>query len=100
MKLYRDRDVIYRTFEPIESDNEVETNYIKSPKDIFEYKARELQLYYYGSDDEGDAKDLKKNISTNFKKFQIMKSGSSDWFTNLNMNKNIDHCPLLIQHVC
>jgi hypothetical protein len=32
-----------------------------------------LQLYYYGSDDEGDMKDIKKNISTGFKKFQQMK---------------------------
>lgn len=25
--------------------------------------------YYYGEDDEGDYRDLRKNVATNFKKF-------------------------------
>jgi hypothetical protein len=28
-----------------------------------------VDRYYFGSDDEGEAKDLKKNISTSFKKY-------------------------------
>lgn len=51
MNLFRNNDTIYRTFN--HSEEETETSFIKSPKDIFEYKARELQIYYYGSDDEG-----------------------------------------------
>lgn len=40
-----------------------------------------MQLYYYGSDDEGDVKDLRKNINSNFKKFQQMKAMSIDlWY--------------------
>lgn len=69
MKLYRDDNTIYRTFNEIDEEED-EREYFKVPKDIFEYRAKEMQYYYYGSDDEGESKDLRKNISINFKKFQ------------------------------
>lgn len=49
---------------------------MKYPKDIFQYKARQLQLYFYGTDDDGESKDLRKNIAISFKKFQQSKQSS------------------------
>lgn len=78
MNLYRDKDTIYRSLSPTEE--ETTPTYVKSPKDLFEFKQRELQSYYYGSDDEGDIKDLRKNIAIGFKKYQQTKTSSDLWF--------------------
>ena len=41
----------------------------KMPTTYFDYELMMLKNYYYGDDDEGDYKDLKKNVSQSFKKF-------------------------------
>lgn len=43
---------------------------MKPASNLLEYKRRKVDAYYFGSDDEGEIKDLRKNISTSFKKFQ------------------------------
>ena len=66
VRLYRDGDTIYRTLE-----DRGEETHEKAPTTFFEYCNRLIQCSYYGSDDEGtDIKDLKRNTSANFKKFQ------------------------------
>ena len=50
-------------------NKEERTEYMKPCHDYLEYKRRAVAEHYYGSDDEGEAKDIKKNISTSFKKF-------------------------------
>lgn len=67
LQLYQDKRTIYRTVKNNEMTSE---QFEIIPKTIFEYKAAELKSYYFGSDDEGQSKDLRKNISLNFKKYQ------------------------------
>lgn len=45
-------------------------HHIRPCKDYLELKRRKVDLYYFGSDDEGEVKDLRKNIATSFKKYQ------------------------------
>jgi hypothetical protein len=43
--------------------------YSKKPKNYFDYKREEIRSYYFGDDDDGDFKDLKRNIQQSFKKY-------------------------------
>jgi hypothetical protein len=58
--------LLIRSFE----QDEEETYHVKPCKDYLEYKRRKIDRYYFGSDDEGETKDIRKNISVSFKKFQ------------------------------
>ena len=68
LKLYRDGSTLYRL---LDGDDENEP-YQKIPKSYFDFLRQDIRGYYYGDDDEGDFKDLKKNISQSYKKFQQM----------------------------
>lgn len=68
VSLRKFEDKIYRSF----SEEEEDTHHIKPCKDYLEYKRRKVDKYYFGSDDEGEVKDLRKIISTSFKKFVQM----------------------------
>lgn len=58
-------NTIYRT---LDYENYSEP-YRKIPTNYFEYKLTLIKNSYFGDDDEGDYKDLKKNVSQSFKKF-------------------------------
>ena len=58
-------NTIYRTLD-YETYSEP---YRKIPTNYFEYKLMMIKNSYFGDDDEGDYKDLKKNVSQSFKKF-------------------------------
>lgn len=60
------QDMLIRRFEEEESP----VHHVRPCKDYLELKRRKVDMYYFGSDDEGEVKDLKKNISTSFKKYQ------------------------------
>ncbi len=64
----------FQEIEELESELSDEPSESRGPKryfsDIFDYKKNRVCSLYFGDDDEGDFKDLKKNISTNFRKFQ------------------------------
>lgn len=64
--LERFEDMLIRTFDEQESP----VHHIRPCKDYLELKRRKVDLYYFGSDDEGEVKDLRKNIATSFKKYQ------------------------------
>jgi hypothetical protein len=68
VSLCKYNDFILRSFEEDESP----VQHVKPCKDFLEYKRRRVDEYYFGSDDDGDAKDLKKNIASSFKKFMQM----------------------------
>ena len=74
MSLYRHGNTIYRVLNDIEDSTD--TNYTKTPTDLQQYKAKELRAHYYGSDDDGESKDLRKNIASSFKKFQQSRMSS------------------------
>ena len=65
MSLYRYNDLILRTFEEEESP----TYHVRPCRDYLDFKRRKVDRYYFGSDDEGEVKDLRKTISTSYKKF-------------------------------
>lgn len=46
------------------------THHVKPCRDYLELKRRKVDRYYFGSDDEGEVKDLRKNIAASFKKYQ------------------------------
>ena len=81
MSLSRFGDFILREFEGREGPEVEQREYVKPCRNYLEYKRRAVAAHYYGSDDEGETKDLKKNISASFKKFmqlqQINKSFSA-----------------------
>jgi hypothetical protein len=52
--------------------------HVKPCKDYLEYKRRRVDKYYFGSDDDGDAKDLRKIVSASFKKFVQMQQISKN----------------------
>ena len=60
--------MLIRTFEEEESP----VFHVKPCQNYLEYKRRKVDGYYFGSDDEGDIKDLKKNVSASFKKWQTL----------------------------
>ena len=59
-------DMLIRTFE--EEDSPI--FHIKPCSDYLELKRRKVDRYYFGSDDECETKDLRKNVSTSYKKWQ------------------------------
>jgi hypothetical protein len=42
---------------------------VRPCRNFLEYRRRRVDKYYFGSDDDGEQKDLKKNVSASFKKF-------------------------------
>ena len=59
-------DMLIRTFDEEESP----VFHIKPCTDYLDLKRRKVDRYYFGSDDECETKDLKKNVSTSYKKWQ------------------------------
>jgi hypothetical protein len=47
-------------------------HHVKPCKDYLELKRRRVDGYYFGSDDELEAKDTKKNIAVSFKRYLQM----------------------------
>lgn len=47
-------------------------HHVRPCKDFLELKRRKVDGYYFGSDDEGETKDVRKTITNSFKKFQQM----------------------------
>jgi hypothetical protein len=66
VSLWRSDNLLVRCF----SEEGAPLYHVKPCKDFLELKRRRVDKYYFGSDDEGEVKDLRKNISASFKKFQ------------------------------
>ena len=65
MNLRRHEKLLMREWE----EDEEPVHHVRPCRDFLEYRRRKVDKYYFGSDDEGEQKDLRKNISTSFKKF-------------------------------
>ena len=60
--------MLIRTFDEEESV----TEHVKPCKDYLQLKRRKVDAYYFGSDDEGEIKDTKKNVAASFKRYLQM----------------------------
>jgi hypothetical protein len=72
MSLQRHGQLLVREWEEEESPQ----HHVRPCRDFLEYKRRRVDKYYFGSDDDGECKDLRKNISTSFKKFMQLQTFS------------------------
>ena len=45
----------------------------KVPESFLEYKREKVRRYYFGEDDEGDFKDIKKSIVQSYKQYLLNK---------------------------
>jgi hypothetical protein len=74
MSLLRVEDKLIRCL----SEDEEETVHVKPCRDYLEYRRRRVDKYYFGEDDEGEVKDLRKLVSASFKKFVQMQQLSKN----------------------